>query len=172
MRRRLLALAVVALGLLGMQAAWADSPAPDPRDSAGALVNDMSPAMADRFRSLTLQLRCLVCQNETLFDSPSDFAADMRREIKDMMVNKKMTDKQITDYLVARYGDFILFKPPLQSNTVMLWFGPFILAAVGAATLLVYVRRRRAAPPETNLTPAQQKQVRALLDEGAGEHKA
>lgn len=174
MRRWLVivAFAAAVIGASRLQTAWADEPMPNPMDSAGALVNNMSPAMADRFRNLTLQFRCLVCQNESLFDSPSDFAADMRREVKDMMVNKHMTDKQITAFLVARYGDFILFNPPLQSNTVMLWFGPFLLVAIGATTVLVYVRCRRAAPPETDLTPSQQKQVRALLDDGAGEHKA
>jgi cytochrome c-type biogenesis protein CcmH len=164
---------VMVLAVLpALHGAWADSPAPDPKDAAGALVSDMSPAMADRFRHLTSQLRCLVCQNETIFDSPSDFAADMRREIKGMMINKKMSDKQITDYLVARYGDFILFNPPLQSNTVMLWFGPFILAVIGAATLLIYIRRRRRAPAESELTTTQRQQVQALLNDGGGENKA
>ena len=158
--------------LPALHGAWADSPAPNPNDAAGALISDMSPAMADRFRHLTLQLRCLVCQNESLFDSPSDFAADMRREIKNMMVNKHMTDKQITDFLVARYGDFILFNPPLQTNTLMLWFGPFVLAMIGAATLLIYIRRRRRAPAERELTAAQQQQVKALLNDRGGENKA
>lgn len=170
MRKWLLVMVFAVLPAL--HGAWADSPAPDPRDSAGALVSDMSPAMAERFRHLTLRLRCLVCQNESLFDSPSDFAADMRREIKNMMVNKHMTDKQITDFLVARYGDFILFKPPLQANTVMLWFGPFVLVVIGAATLLIFIRRRRAAPPESELTAAQHQQAQALLNDRGGENKA
>lgn len=172
MRRWLLVLAFAVAGGPALQTARADSPAPNPDYSVGALIGNMSQPMANRFRALTLQLRCLVCQNESLFDSPSDFAADMRHQIKIMMVQKKMTDKQITDYLVARYGDFILFKPPMQSNTVLLWLGPFLLAAIGAGTLLIYIRRRRTAPPESNLTPTQQRRVRTLLEDGAGEHKA
>ncbi|HKJ23031.1 MAG TPA: cytochrome c-type biogenesis protein [Gammaproteobacteria bacterium] len=134
----------------------------------------MTPAMADRFKALTAELRCLVCQDEDILVSPSDFAADIRREVRDMMMNKHMTDKQIKAFLVHRYGDFILYRPPFQSNTVFLWIGPFILMVLGAAALLIYIRRRDKGRPTTDaaLTPGQERRVKALLKDGGGERNA
>lgn len=134
----------------------------------------MTPAMAERFKALTSELRCLVCQDEDILVSPSDFASDIRREVRDMMMSKHMTDKQIKAFLVHRYGDFILYRPPFQSNTVFLWIGPFILVVLGATALLVYIRRRDKGRPaaDPKLTPGQERRVKELLNDGGGERNA
>lgn len=155
--------AVTLLAMPVLQGAWA---APPPA------TQGMTPAMADRFQALTSQLRCLVCQDEDIYVSPSDFAADIRREVRDMMLNKKWSDQQIKDFLVHRYGDFILYRPPLQSNTVFLWFGPFLLVVAGASALIVFIRRRGkvlSAQKDVALTPGQQRRIKALLNDSGGE---
>lgn len=104
------------------------------------------PALQARYTALTHELRCLVCQDETVADSNADLAADFRRQIHDMVAAGK-SDAEIKDYMVQRYGDFVLYKPPVQSSTMLLWIGPFILliCAIGIVTLVV---RRRARQPE------------------------
>src|SRR5690349_24173939 len=84
-----------------------------------------------RFQALTKQLRCLVCQNESLADSNAPLAADLRREVRALAVSGK-NDAQIKEFLVARYGDFVLYDPPVKRVTWLLWFGPFVLLAIGA----------------------------------------
>lgn len=99
-----------------------------------------------RFRLLTKELRCLVCQGQSLYDSPAEFAADFRREIRTMMREGK-SDKEIEAFLVARYGDFVLFRPPVKAKTYALWAAPFVLLGVGAFTATAIARRRREEPP-------------------------
>ncbi len=96
-----------------------------------------------RFRALTASLRCVMCQNESLADSSAPIAHDLRREILDLMHAGK-TDAQIRDYLVARYGEFVLYAPRVEPSTWLLWFGPIALLLVGGAVLIVVVRRRAA----------------------------
>jgi cytochrome c-type biogenesis protein CcmH len=108
------------------------------------------PAVEARLKALSTELRCLVCQNQTLADSNADLAQDLRREIREMIA-KGMSDKEITDYLVARYGDFVRYRPPLKSQTVLLWAGPGILLAGGAMGLWWALRRRNALLPEEDL---------------------
>jgi len=103
------------------------------------------PAMEARAHALQRQLRCLVCQGESIDESGSSFAADLRALVHHQMAEGK-TDKQIEDYLVARYGDFILMKPPLQPDTYILWLAPFlVLLMAGGVAALVVMRARKAA---------------------------
>ena len=95
-----------------------------------------------RFQHLTRELRCLVCQNENLADSNADLARDLRLEVFKLMQQGK-SDDQIKQYLVARYSTFVLYDPPLQRNTLLLWFGPALILLAGAVVVLVAVRKRR-----------------------------
>jgi cytochrome c-type biogenesis protein CcmH len=118
--------------------------------AAGAAAQAIDPlpfkdhAQELRFQHLTQQLRCLVCQNETLADSNADLARDMRHEVFRLMQQGK-SDDEIKQYLVDRYSDFVLYKPPLQPNTWLLWFGPLLILAAGAVVVAVNVRRRARA---------------------------
>lgn len=98
------------------------------------------PATEGRARNLQRQLRCLVCQGESIDESGSPFAADVRRLVREQIAAGK-TDKQIQDFLVARYGDFILMKPPVQPDTWLLWLAPFAVLAVGGAVAWVTVKK-------------------------------
>ncbi len=92
------------------------------------------PALEARLKAMSQELRCLVCQNSTLADSDAPLAEDLRKEIRTQMRTGK-SDQEIIDYLVARYGDFVRYRPPVNSNTALLWFGPFILLLVGGVVL-------------------------------------
>jgi cytochrome c-type biogenesis protein CcmH len=113
----------------------------------------VTPALADdaldaRLKSLETQLRCLVCQNETLAESAAPLAEDLRKEVRELAVAGK-SDDDIRAYLVARYGDFVLYKPPVKPVTYLLWFGPFLLLFGGlVAWLLVLRRRARMKTPD------------------------
>ena len=100
-----------------------------------------------RFQALTRELRCLVCQNENLADSNADLARDLRHEVFDQMQAGK-TDAQIKQYLVDRYSDFVLYDPPVQASTLLLWFGPLAILLAGAGVVVFTVRKRsRAGTP-------------------------
>jgi cytochrome c-type biogenesis protein CcmH len=122
------------------------------------------PAIERRMMVLAQELRCLVCQNQTLADSQADLAADLRQEIRELM-KKGESDEQIKSYLVARYGDFVLYRPPLKAATWLLWFGPAVLLVAGLAGLyLVLLRRRRLATDEP-LSADEERRALALLSE-------
>ena len=110
--------------------------------SATSFVWAQDPALDARLKSLEEELRCLVCQNQTLADSNAPLAEDLRREVRELAVAGK-SDAEIKQYLVARYGDFVLYNPPVKATTWLLWFGPFALLAGGAVVWLVILRRRR-----------------------------
>jgi cytochrome c-type biogenesis protein CcmH len=99
-----------------------------------------------RFQALTKQLRCLVCQNESLADSNAPLAADLRRDVFEQMQAGK-SDDEIKAWLTARYSDFVLYDPPLHAATSLLWFGPVLLVLGGAIAVVVIVRRRAKAGP-------------------------
>lgn len=101
------------------------------------------PATEARLKQLSTELRCLVCQNSTLADSDADLAQDLRNEIRKLMESGK-TDQEIIDFLVARYGDFVTFRPPVNASTALLWFGPFVMLLIGAITLIVVLKKRSA----------------------------
>lgn len=118
-----------------------------------------------RYKDLIAELRCLVCQNQNLADSDADLAKDLRRETY-KMVRAGRSDEEIISFMVDRYGEFVLYRPPVKSSTVLLWFGPFALALIGALVLVVQIRRRRAptgGAPEADLSPAEKARVDALL---------
>jgi cytochrome c-type biogenesis protein CcmH len=99
-----------------------------------------------------------------LASSHAELAEDLRKEVREM-IKKGMDDKQITDYLVARYGDFVLYNPPVKNYTVLLWFGPFALFLLGGAGLFYQLRKRRRSVPETELTPEAEQRAAALLND-------
>ncbi len=111
-----------------------------------ALAKDVPPTTADpaleaRMVAITAELRCLVCQNETIAASQADLAVDLRRQVREMLGQGK-TNREIIDYMTARYGDFVLYRPPLKSTTALLWFGPAVLLAGGLTMLWLVLRRR------------------------------
>ncbi|MGH8115505.1 MAG: cytochrome c-type biogenesis protein, partial [Rhodanobacteraceae bacterium] len=129
--KRLFAIALVACALVLASAnAFAIDPLPF-----------QSEAQRDRFQHLTGELRCMVCQDESLLASNADFAKQLRRQIFDMMQQGK-SDQEIKDWLVARYSTFILYDPPLASSTLALWFGTPVILLIGAAVVVVLLRRR------------------------------
>ncbi|MGC1818623.1 MAG: cytochrome c-type biogenesis protein, partial [Casimicrobiaceae bacterium] len=116
----------------------------------GLAIADL--ALDTRLKKLESELRCLVCQNQTLADSNADLAADLRKEVRELAVSGK-TDAQIKQYLVARYGDFVLYRPPVKPETWLLWFGPFAMLAGGVAVWWGLTRRRRRVAA-SDATPA------------------
>ncbi len=120
------------------------------------------PQIEQRMRALTEQLRCLVCQNETLADSRADLAEDLRKEIREQMKAGK-SDQEIIAFLTQRYGDFVLYKPPVKSTTYLLWFGPFVLLFTGTSVLYRYLKRRRELIDEKPLTADERKRAEEIL---------
>ncbi len=104
-----------------------------------------SPQQEQRYKSLIRELRCLVCQNQDLADSDADLAKDLRREVYEMMRAGKSND-EIKAFLVARYGDFVLYRPPVQANTLLLWIGPGLFLVVGLLGAWLFFRRHRLPP--------------------------
>jgi cytochrome c-type biogenesis protein CcmH len=120
------------------------------------------PALEQRVMRLTAELRCLVCQNQSLADSHADLAIDLKNQVRSQMQAGK-SDAEIREYMVARYGDFVLYRPPLKPTTALLWAGPFVLLAGGGLALGFYLRRRRGRLAESELTPEQRAHAEALL---------
>jgi len=123
--------------------------------------------LEQRMQALTQQLRCLVCRNETLADSPADVAEDLRRQIRDQMKAGK-SDQEIVAFLHERYGDFVLYKPPVKSTTYLLWFGPFVLLIGGTFLLYRYVGQRRRMIADKPLTEEERKRAEELLKRQIG----
>jgi len=122
------------------------------------------PAIEARMKHLTKELRCLVCQNETLADSQAPLAEDLRREIREQIKAGK-TDQEILAYATQRYGDFVLYNPPVKATTYLLWFGPFVLLIGGTALLYRYVKRRRELIQVQPLTVEERQRAEKLLKE-------
>ena len=157
MRRLRLGLLLVGLIAVCLPAAVEAATSPD------EILAD--PVLEQRARELSKELRCLVCQNQSIDDSDADLARDLRRIVREQLVAGK-SDEAIIDYLTARYGDFVLLKPPVKPATWGLWFGPAAVLVIAAAGVVVYVRRRRrtvAAPPP--LSPEERAHLEALLNE-------
>lgn len=104
------------------------------------------PALEARMLALTSELRCLVCQNQTIADSNAGLAVDLRDQVRDML-RRGDTDAQIMEYMTARYGDFVLYRPPLKSKTALLWFAPGVLLVGGLGVLFLVLRRRSRMDP-------------------------
>jgi len=122
------------------------------------------PALEKRLNNLSKELRCLVCQNETLADSQADLAEDLRREIREQMRAGK-SDKEIIDFLTQRYGQFILYRPQVTPTTYLLWFGPFVLLLLGLLILFSYIKQRRDTIPDKPLTDAERQRAQELLSD-------
>lgn len=105
-----------------------------------------SPEEAERYRSLSHEIRCVMCQNQSLADSPAGIADDLRYQLLARM-REGYSDEQIRDWFVARYGEFVLYRPRLNPTTWALWFGPFLLLAIGVWSLVAVIRRQRPLPP-------------------------
>ena len=129
-------------------------------DEATPLASD--PALEQRLVSISEEMRCLVCQNESLSGSRSELAQDLRREIRDLIKQGK-TDAEIRTFMVDRYGDFILYRPPVKPTTWLLWIGPFVLMFAGIVALLMYLRRRNTQVATTSLSDDENKRIDALL---------
>lgn len=129
-------------------------------DEAQPLAED--PALEQRMLKLAEELRCLVCQNESLASSRADLAVDLRRDLREQLKAGK-SDKEVIAFLTERYGDFVLYKPPVKPVTWLLWFGPFLLLLGGVGGLFVYLRRR-AQRVETSLSPEERAKMEALLN--------
>ena len=121
------------------------------------------PVLEQRMVALAQNLRCLVCQNESLASSRSDLAKDLRQEVREKM-KQGMSDQQIIDFLVSKYGDFVLFDPPMKRYTLLLWFGPFALLLIALAGLTIQLRKRKAQVPEATLSAEEAKRAAALLN--------
>lgn len=129
------------------------------------------PVLEERLMNLSRELRCLVCQNETLADSRADLAVDLRNEIREQMKAGK-TDQEIIAFLTARYGDFVLYRPPVKATTYFLWFGPFLLLLGGLFLLFRYLKQRRQLITEQPLSADQHRDVEALLQTSDRENTA
>lgn len=135
---------------------------------AGALaqaaeVANPDPKVEARLKDLAAELRCLVCQNQTIADSNAPLAVDLRQQIRGQIA-EGASDAQILDYMVQRYGDFVLYRPPLRPATFLLWAGPFLLIALGALVFFRVVRRRREAAASPSVPASRQAGIRELLE--------
>jgi cytochrome c-type biogenesis protein CcmH len=120
-------------------------------------------ASEKRLVAISSELRCLVCQNESLSGSHADLANDLRREIRTLIQQGK-SDTEIMDFMVSRYGDFVRYRPPLKGSTLLLWFGPGLLLVGGLGALLIYLRRRSKAINVSPLSTEEQQQAERLLN--------
>ena len=120
------------------------------------------PALEARMMVIAEELRCLVCQNETIAASHADLAVDLKNQIR-LKLKEGQSQKQILDFMVERYGDFVLYRPPLKTTTVLLWLGPFTLLAIAVLMLVVNVRRRRRIAQPAALSDAEAAKARTLL---------
>ncbi|QWD59656.1 cytochrome c-type biogenesis protein [Polynucleobacter sp. MWH-UH35A] len=146
-------LLLVAICIFSLGAAMANEAAP--------LADD--PVTEQRLISISEEMRCLVCQNESLAGSRSDLANDLRREIRTLIKEGK-SDDQIRSFMVERYGDFVLYRPPVKPLTWLLWIGPFVILLIGIAGLLTYLRRRNNSVPNVTLTDADNQKIDAMLN--------
>ncbi len=124
-----------------------------------------SPQQRQQYWSLLEKLRCLVCQNESLATSQADLAEDLRDEVYIKLVKEGHANSEIVDYLVERYGDFVLYRPPWEPSTYLLWAGPFLLLGIGAGVAAVVIRRRSQTQESTAAPdPAERARASALLE--------
>lgn len=136
---------------------------------SGAFAKDAVPLADDpvteqRLITISEEMRCLVCQNESLAGSRSDLANDLRREIR-ILINEGKTDEQIRNFMVERYGDFVLYRPPVKPITWLLWIGPFVILLAGIIGLMVYLRRRNQSMPSATLSEEDNRRIDALLQD-------
>lgn len=127
------------------------------------------PALEQRARALSAEIRCVVCQNESIDSSNADIARELRILVRERLVAGD-SDQQILDYLVARYGDFVLLRPPMKPATYLLWFGPLVVLLLGIAGVFFYFRRQPASPATSqSLSQEEETRLARLLDEDAAD---
>ena len=156
MRRFLATLAVMAIGL---QPVAANAVEPD------EVLSD--PALEAKARALSAEIRCLVCQNQSIDDSDAELAREMRLLVRERLAAGD-DEPEIKAYLVSRYGDFVLFRPPVMPSTYLLWFGPFLLMLLGAAAVVFYLRaqgRKKVRLTQTSLSEDEAAELQSLLAE-------
>lgn len=151
-------------GLLALSCAFGGQALAAAGEASPAAAN---PALEARMMALSHKLRCLVCQNQSIAESDAPLAQDLRGQVREQLAAGR-SDDQILDYLVARYGDFVLYEPPLRASTLLLWAGPLALLVAGLGWLGWRLRRRQHESPPP-LTPDQQARARALLDAASRE---
>ena len=152
------------IALVLISATWGGQAAPEAARSPQEAANSAAdPALEARVMKVAEELRCLVCQNETIAASHADLAVDLRKQIRTKL-GEGQSERQILDFMVERYGDFVLYRPALKATTVLLWVGPFALLLVAgfALTRAIRGRQRQAAAP---LSPSEAARARQLLDE-------
>ena len=118
-----------------------------------------NPELEKRVQAISEELRCLVCQNQTIADSHADLAIDLKNQVRDMLAQGK-SNQEVTDYMVQRYGDFVLYRPPVKSTTWLLWFGPFLLMIGGIGFLFLKLKNRQ---PSAELPEAEMQRAAELL---------
>lgn len=150
--RRLLSALLLAIGV--MLPALALEP--------GEALDD--PALEARARAISRELRCLVCQNESIDDSAAPLARDLRRIVRERLVAGD-SDDEVLDYVVARYGEYVLLRPRVKPQTWLLWFGPGLALLIGGAAIGFYVRRRAAAPAPAALSPDEERRLREIVND-------
>lgn len=150
--RRLLSALLLAIGV--MLPALALEP--------GEALDD--PALEARARAISRELRCLVCQNESIDDSAAPLARDLRRIVRERLVAGD-SDDEVLDYVVARYGEYVLLRPRVKPQTWLLWFGPGLALLIGGAAIGIYVRRRAAAPAPAALSPDEERRLREIVND-------
>jgi len=153
MMRRLL-IAALAVCLLAPSGFAATSP--------DEVLDD--PVLEQRARALAKELRCLVCQNQSIDDSDADLARDLRQIVRERLIAGD-SDAEIIAFVTERYGDFVLLRPPVKPATWGLWFGPLIVFLIAAAGLALYLRRRKVPEPASSLSAEEQARLDALLDQ-------
>jgi cytochrome c-type biogenesis protein CcmH len=147
---------LIALALFVTPLLWAKNAAP--------LAED--PEVEQRLIHIAEELRCLVCQNESLAGSRAELAEDLRREVRDL-IRQGQSDDQIKEFLVSRYGDFVLYRPPVRTSTWLLWGGPFVFAILGVILLIRFLRRRAVAVTATELSDEERRRAEALLKDNS-----
>jgi cytochrome c-type biogenesis protein CcmH len=138
--------------------------------AADAVPTEKDPVVAERAVRLGEKLRCLVCQNQTIGDSNAELAVDLRRQVREQIAAGK-TDGEIIDYMVTRYGDFVLYQPPVKATTLLLWGGPALLLLLGAFTLWRILQGRRRTVDEPPLSAEEHERAARLLGEPTGKER-
>ena len=148
-------LAILLLFVVAAHGAWAAEAAPAAAD----------PELEKRVNAISEELRCLVCQNQTLADSHADLAVDLKNQVREKL-KQGMSEREIVDYMVSRYGDFVLYRPPVKATTLFLWFGPPLILVAGLVALFMRLKRRRALAVPTALSDDERARAAALLGQG------
>jgi cytochrome c-type biogenesis protein CcmH len=129
--------------------------------ACGSAFAQPESALEERTKDLAHELRCLVCQNQTIADSNAPLAQDLRNQIREQLAAGR-SEREVIDYMVTRYGDFVLYRPPFKATTLALWLGPFVLLALGA--LIFWRRVARRPPPAPQLSEAERARAAKLLE--------